>query len=277
MAQQKRKQKYYTYFIGAVFLFALLLGGQKFSQEQEEVSQMAGFFAPVMGIARQPILFYNHLKNEMSAYFFAVDVNKKLRIENAALQGWQSEALYLRHENKKLKMLLDMAKEHQVIPVAGRILADTRSPYARTVLIDVGHDKGVTKGQAVLAEGGLAGRVLAVAKNAARVLLLGDYNTRIPVKLLQSGTLAIVKGGRYRTLDLILTEGPIDEIKIGEEVITSGIGGVFAPGIPVGVVHSIKENTVQIQPYVDFAKLDKILVHRRPVFGVIGSLGKGGE
>lgn len=267
MAQRKKKQRYILYGVFLAAVLAVLFLGQKIPRDNALSKQVADASAPVFNVMRKPVLWYHHLSDEISHYLFVAQANKKLRKENASFQGWRHEAIFLRREVQELRALLQMAEERTTDPVAARVLADTRSPYARTVLIDAGANKGVEKGQAVLSPEGLAGRVLEVSERTARILLLGDHNARIPVKLLDSGMLAIAKGGRYRALDLVLSDGPL-KAEDGELVVTSGIGGVFASGIPVGVVVQA-QGAVKVQPHTEFSALDKVIVHRRPVYGIV--------
>lgn len=266
-AQRKRKQRYILYGVLLALVLLVLFMGQTLPRQNPLSNRIVEASAPVMKVLREPVLAVEGFMDNLGYYFFVIETNKKLRNENARLEGWRHEALYLRQENKELQALLDMAEELTTNPVAARVLADTRSPYARTVLIDAGEDKGVKNGQAVLSDVGLAGRVLETTRGTSRVLLLGDHNARIPVKLMESGTLAIARGGRYRAMDIILSDGEL-KAQRGEPVVTSGIGGVFASGLPVGVIVKSGQ-TFKIQPHTDFSKLDKVVVHRRPVYGVV--------
>lgn len=264
-----RKQRYVLYGVLMAFVLAVLFLGQKLPRDNPVSHMLIETAAPALNVFRVPVHAAQAAMDNLGYYFYVAETNKKLRKQNARLTGWRREALHLRHENQQLRSLLDMAEDLKTDPVAARVLADTRSPYARTVLIDTGAANGVEKGQAVLSERGLAGRVLEVSENTSRVLLLGDHNARIPVKLAQSGTLAIAKGGRYQAMDIVLSDG-ILEAEVGETVVTSGIGGVFASGMPVGVV--VKSGGVfKVQPHTNFATLDKVVVHRRPVYGILES------
>ena len=266
MAAGKRK-RYALYGIFFVFIFLVLFLGQKFPRNQDVVQYVIEVSAPVLKAFRQPLIFAEQTGGMFTDYLFVVEKNKQLRDEVKVLRKWHHEALYLRRENQDLQTLLDMANQFTTNPIAGRILADTRSPYARTVLIDVGRKNNVQKGQAVLGASGLVGRILEVSESTSRVLLLGDFNARIPVKLLDSGVVAIARGGRYRALDLLLSDGPLNALE-GELVVTSGLGGIFASGLPVGVIVKTGD-TYKVQPHTDFSKLDKVVVHRRPVYGVV--------
>lgn len=276
MASRTRTRKLIGYGLALFAVAGVMVASQYIPRDTPFFLAISDKLSPVMHIVRSPVVAARQIDNQFKKYFYVVRSNERLRLENARLLAWRDEALYLRDENKHLKVLLNMAAALEVNPVAGRVLADTRSPYARTVLIDVGANKGIEKGQAVLSEEGLAGRILEVAPHSARVLLLTDHNARIPVKLLNSGTLAIVRGGNARRLDLALVDGTPSATE-GELVVTSGIGGVFAPGIPVAKVVSVVGETIKVQPLTNFAKLDKVIVHKRPTTGIVTFGGGANE
>lgn len=85
----------------------------------------------------------------------------------------------------------------------------------------------------------------------------------------------MVRGGNARKLELILVDGNPTATE-GELVVTSGVGGVFAPGIPVAKVVGVGE-TITVQPLTNFAKLDRVVVHKRPTTGIVQFGGEGNE
>ena len=269
MARRTKLRKYIGFAFAVLAVFAVLVVSQYVPRNSTPFLSVSDKIAPLLHIVRSPVIAVRKIDYQIDKYFAVVKTNEKLRMENARLLAWRDEALYLRDENQQLKTLLDMSADLEVNPVAGRVLADTRSPYARTVLVDVGRDKGIEEGQAVLSQEGLAGRVLEVAASSARVLLLTDHNARIPVKLLNSGLLAIVRGGNARKLELILVDGKKPTATEGELVVTSGVGGVFAAGIPVAKVVSVEDEIIKVQPLTNFAKLDKVVIHKRPTSGIL--------
>ena len=99
-------------------------------------------------------------------------------------------------------------------------------------------EQGVARGQAAIAEGGLVGRLTEIGSRAARVLLITDLNSRIPVVIHGSRTSAVLAGDNSDRPRLVFASEP-KAIRIGDRVVTSGEGGVFPPGLPVGVVAAI--------------------------------------
>jgi rod shape-determining protein MreC len=181
--------------------------------------------------------------------------NVRLIEENERLLGWQQVALKLSAENAELRELTKLTPEPPVSFVTARVIADSGGAYARSVMVDAGGENGVARGQAAMTGEGLAGRVSEVGTRATRVLLITDLNSRVPVVVDGTHQRAILAGDnsarpslRYRDADGV--------VRIGDRIITSGEGGVFPPGIPVGVVASIDGEAPRVEPYAALSRLD---------------------
>jgi rod shape-determining protein MreC len=120
-----------------------------------------------------------------------------------------------------------------------------------------GSRAGVAKGQAAVTGAGLAGRVLEVGERSARILLITDINARVPVVAERSRDQAVL-AGRNSDLPEILYLSRDSDVKVGDRLVTSGQGGVFPAGLPVGEVISVTGGHVQVRPYVDFSRLENI-------------------
>src|ERR1700761_8177164 len=148
------------------------------------------------------------------------------------------------------------------------MISDSRGPFANPRLADAGRDKGVTEGNPVVSEHGLIGRIVGVSDHVSRVLMLTDAESRLPVLLVRTNGRAILSGdgGEAPKLDFVRTSIPMKE---GDRVMTSGDGGVFPRGLPVGTVvkgldggwHVALDSDaapidyVQILLFTDFAQL----------------------
>ena len=107
--------------------------------------------------------------------------NLRLAEENRKLLQWQQVALKLSAENEAMRGLLKVVPENGVSYVTARLIGNSGGGYVRTVMVNAGADQGAARGQAAIAEGGLIGRLTEVGSRAARVLLITDLNSRIPV------------------------------------------------------------------------------------------------
>src|SRR6266699_346331 len=122
-----------------------------------------------------------------------------------------------------------------------------------------GTDQGLARGQAAVAGEGLVGRLTEVGSRAARVLLITDLNSRIPVVVEKSHANAMLAGDNSQRPRLFYVGQP-DTIKIGDRILTSGEGGVFPPGLPVGMVAALEPGGARVEPYVELSQLGYVLI-----------------
>ena len=192
--------------------------------------------------------------------------NARLREENEHLHRWQSIALALDAENQRLKANLRWIPDPAPSYVTARVVADAGGVYARAVLLSVGPSHGVRKGEIALDERGLVGRVTEIGARTARVLLITDLNSRIPVILETSRAHAILVGTNGpRPRLMYWAEGAMPQEN--ERVVTSTEANAFPANLPVGTVHFSQANVPEVAPA---AMLDRLEVVR------IFDYGQGG-
>ncbi|MBI1198410.1 MAG: rod shape-determining protein MreC [Phenylobacterium sp.] len=167
-------------------------------------------------------------------YFFAVSENRRLRAELKTMQQWRDQAIQLRDANDRYRAILGLKTDPPVEAATARIVTDSRGPFANSRLADAGSEKGIKVGNPVMSENGLVGRVIGVTSGVSRVLLLTDVASRTPVMIDRSNARAILTGdgGPNPKLEYLRGQNPV---KDGDLVLTSGDGGLFPRGLPVGV------------------------------------------
>lgn len=167
-------------------------------------------------------------------YFFAVSENRRLRAELREMQQWRDVATALRDTNERYRAVLGLKTDPPVAMASARIVTDSRGPFANSRLANVGSEKGVKPGNPVMSENGLVGRVVGVTEGVSRVLLLTDVASRTPVMIDRTNARAILTGdgGPNPKLEYLRGQSPV---RAGDRVLTSGDGGVFPRGLPVGV------------------------------------------
>src|SRR5205823_12366648 len=126
--------------------------------------------------------------------------------------------------------------------------------YVRTVMVNAGTEQGLARGQAATTGDGLVGRLTEVGTRASRLLLITDLNSRIPIVVEGSHTNAVLAGDNSERPRLIYVGEP-ERIKIGDRVLTSGEGGIFPPGLPVGVVAALDGAGPRVEPYAELSQL----------------------
>lgn len=193
--------------------------------------------------------------------------NRRLREENARLQQWQQVALRLEAENGSLRSLLAYKPDPASSFITARVVADPGGAFVRTVVVTAGRRDGVKRGQAAMAGQGLIGRVVQVGEWSSRILLITDINARIPVVLETSRQRAMLSGDNSDRPRLMYLPRGV-EVTPGERIFTSGHGGLFPPGLPVGVAQ-LQEGQVRVLPMVDIARIEHVQLVD---FGIPGGL-----
>ena len=205
--------------------------------------------APILDAASHPVATIADSIDNVRQLVNLRAENETLRAQNAQLLKWQAAARNLATENDAFRDLLHFVPSPRAQYSTARVIAASGGVFVRSVLVNAGKRHGVAKGHAVVTGDGLAGRIVSAGDGSARVLLITDLNSRIPVILENTRRRAILAGNNSETPRLVFLNRSGD-IAPGARVVTSGHGGVFPPGIPVGVVSSIGDNGIQIRPFV---------------------------
>ncbi len=218
-------------------------------------SRIGDLLTPALDVAVRPIEASRRLARNIGELVALRAENAELREQNRRLLEWQSTARQLAVENAGLRQLLHGVREDQhPTVVTARVVADAGGPFVQTVLVNAGTEQGVAKGMAAVNERGLVGRVIEVGQRSARVLLLTDFNSRIPVMVEPSRDQAILAGDNSREPGLVFL--PLNpRLSVGDRVVTSGRGGVLPPGLAVGVVSAIGRHKVTVAPMIDWDRL----------------------
>lgn len=213
---------------------------------------------PVLEVLRTPLDASERLTRAIGEWISVYEDNTRLREQNRRLLEWQSLARQLANENQALREVVGMdAEAARPTVVAARIVADTGGPFVHTALVDAGSHHGVAEGMAAVNDRGLVGRVIDVGGRSARLLLLTDLNSRIPVMVEPSRDQAILAGDNSRQPGLMFL--PLSpRLSIGDRVVSSGRGGVLPPGLEVGVVRTIAEDKVGVATAVDWDRLEYV-------------------
>lgn len=235
-------------------------------------TRMTDMAAPVLEALSRPLAAAAAAVERVRGVASIYQDNLRLADENRKLLQWQQVALKLSAENAAMRGLLKVVPERGISYVTARLIGNSGGGYMRTAMVNAGAEQGVARGQAAIAEGGLIGRLTEIGHRAARVLLITDLNSRIPVVIPASRISAVLAGDNSDRPLLIFASEP-KAIKIGDRVATSGDGGVFPPGLPVGVVASVGPGGARIEPYAELSQLDYVLLVD---YGLAGGLPQPG-
>lgn len=168
-------------------------------------------------------------------YFSAASKNAELRHEVDLARANVVKLQSLEDENRRLKQLLGIIDPARAPVTAARLIGSSASSTRRFAILSKGSNAGVRPGMPVRSATGLVGRVLEVGPNTARVLLVTDSENVVPVRRAKDGIPAFVEGSSDGRLVIKLINMGVNPIKAGDVFVTSGSGGLYAPGIPVAV------------------------------------------
>lgn len=222
-------------------------------------ARIADAVTPILEVVSKPVTALQGFAGSIGELAALREENQRLRRENATVRQWQLLARRLEDENRALRGLLNFNPGPAASFVTARVVADTGGAFVRSVLINAGTRDGIDRGQAVVSGEGLVGRVTHAGERSARVLLLTDLNSRVPVVVGEARHRAILAGDnsdnpRLIHADTKATLGP------GELIVTSGEGGVFEPGLPIGVVAGPLGRGIAVQSFVDWSRIEYVRV-----------------
>ncbi|QBY02482.1 rod shape-determining protein MreC [Rhodophyticola sp. CCM32] len=217
------------------------------------VPNMEWAMAPVAGMAR--------MLDDFQSYSRLYEQNDQLRRELQQMRAWREAALQLEQENARLLDLNRVQLDPELTFVTGIVLADSGSPFRRSVLLNVGARDGILDGWATMDGLGVVGRIAGVGANTSRVLLLTDSNSRVPVTIQPSGQQALLLGDNSVAPVLEFIEDA-EDISAGDRVVTSGDGGLFPAGLLVGQVGLSPDGRMRTRLAADYARLNFLRVMR---------------
>jgi len=203
--------------------------------------------------------------------------NKRQKTELFILKGRLQRMAELAAENVRLRNLLNATELLQNSVLVSELIGVSPDPSRHTVLINRGEDHSVYIGQAVLDADGLMGQVIEVYHSSSKVLLISDTSHALPVQVLRNGVRSIAEGmGNYKQLSLRYVT-PTTDIKVGDQLVSSGLGGRYPLGYPVGTVTSV--NMIRGNPYMSVELKPSARIDRSRylllVFSTMEKLGVG--
>lgn len=214
---------------------------------------------PVGSALAAPMRGLGSLGDEISGYFFAVSENRKLKARIKELERIRDDAVALKNINTRYEQLLQLRTEPAVPMVTARAVTDARGPFSNARLIDAGVERDVRVGYPVMSDHGVVGRVIGVGRGVSRVLLLTDVDSRMPVLVDRTSARAILTGDGGGAPRLEYLRGH-DPIQAGDLILSSGDGGMFPRGLPVGVAAKDIKGGWRVRLYAEAQDVDYVRV-----------------
>ena len=200
------------------------------------------------------------LAGDIGDYFNAASENRRLRDELAEAHRGLIEARVLAFENARLKRTLRLVGDQARPILAARIVGSDLTGPRRFATLAAGRTDGIATGQPVRAADGLVGRIAEVGSHASRIVLLTDGGSAVPLRVVRTGEPAIGEGRGEGTLEIHSTIVGGPGFRRGDLLVTSGVGGVYPPDVPVAVVTTTSGEIATALPLAAPARLDFALV-----------------
>ena len=237
----------------------LLLGRAETGLVERARAGVSDVIAPIMEVVSKPVGLLAVAMNDLGDFLDIYEENVRLREQNLRLSEWHQLALNLTKENSALRALAKYRPGNDFTSVAARVVGDSTGIFVRSVLANVGGEAGLSKGDAVIDARGLIGRVIETGHRSARVLLITDLNSRVPVVVQRNGVLAILAGDNS-AMPTLKFRSLRARLRPGDRIVTSGHGNMFPPDLTVGEVVAIDDGEVRIRPLADLDRLDYVRV-----------------
>ncbi|MCH9852300.1 MAG: rod shape-determining protein MreC [Alphaproteobacteria bacterium] len=234
-----------------VIAILLLISGQVYKNLYDGMrSNVMSITSPLINIATAPFRMVGNISNNIGDYQTLQQQYQDLKIEMRQASYWEFYARQLLAENQLLRQRWNLPDDFPTLPgnfVVARVIADLSGTFINSFLINAGKNQNIAINDIAMDNGALVGRIIDVKNKYSRVLLITDINSRVPIVVGDERLRAIMGGNNSDQTDLLFAA--IDSvITPGMKILTSGHGGVFPAGIPIGQVISNDGDNIKIAP-----------------------------
>jgi len=252
--------------LGLIFLLLILLASTllwRIDNTRAERIRLA-LFDTAMPVARffyEPVVRVNELMLNLQSYERLLAQNEELRRELQQMKAWQEAARQLEQENAKLLDLNNVKLKPGLTFVTGEVLTEASSPFRQSALVNLGSQDRIIDGWAVMDGLGLVGRISGVGAETSRVLMITDTQSRVPVLIKPTEQRGMMVGDNSG-LPLLDFLERAEDLQPGDQVFTSGDGGVFPSDLLVGTVVRATDDRLRIRPSADLLRLEFVRIVR---------------
>ena len=247
---QQRFSLFVLVILSVVLIFAETIETRPLNKVRSFVKDVVYRSATIVSFPLKSVNnFAGFLENHLNLYS---NYNELIK-ENNELKNNISKTDFLELENSQLRKLIDEQIESPSNLVSARVMIDKQSPYLNSFVINIGSNKGIKNGMAVLDGKNFIGRIVDVNFFSSRVLLVSDLNSKIPVLSEPSGSHAILSGHGTNepTLEYLSKNNGIQD---GDKIYTSGKEGIFSPGLPIGEV-KFEDDKIKVNLFTDLSQI----------------------
>ena len=228
---------------------ALMVVDTHFKYLYEARQTIAVALYPIQNLAHLPTAISN-LANDFFIAQDLADENARFKQQHLIDSGKLQQFSALTIENKHLRKLLEATPKNKIKAILAEIRSVPRDPFNLTVILDKGFQNGAQNGQVIVDHLGVIGQITHAYPWSSEATLITDKDHSIPVQILRNGLRSVASGtGKYKTLELNYMANNVD-IQEGDQIVTSGIGGVYPSGLPVALVSKIKRDISSAFAYI---------------------------
>jgi rod shape-determining protein MreC len=221
----------------ALAVVLVLLGKAQVGLFDRARAHATDLMAPMLEKMRAPVAGFDRWIGSIGEIFSVYEQNLKLKEENARLRQWRNVAVTLQGRVNRYQALLHAVPDPQMNRVLARVIGRASRPFLQTMILDAGRGHKVLPGQAVMDARGMIGRIYLTGQRTSWVILLTDLNSRIPVTIAPRNVQAMMTGDNSANPILNLMSHTVT-LHAGEQVTSSGDGGLLPAGLPIGTVVS---------------------------------------
>jgi len=225
------------------------------------ISLLAPFQEAIAGSSRFLRGIWHHYFN----LILVSEENDQLRNQLARADEMKNEWVEARLANDRLRRLMDLGGGFSQALVYAEVIGRDPTAWFKTVIINKGHQDTVAVGMPVVVPEGIVGQVVSVSGHYAKVLLIVDQNSAVDALVQRTRARGVIKGefADQCRLEFVLRK---EDVQVGDTVISSGLDNVFPKGLRIGEIKDVTSDatemfyTISVGPYVDFEKLEEVLV-----------------
>ncbi|MGS2721184.1 rod shape-determining protein MreC [Paraglaciecola aestuariivivens] len=247
--------------LALVLSVALIVFDHKFDGFGSTRVYLNSLVSPLQYLANLPGQMLNASAGRFVSHQRLLNDNAKLTHDALLMNGQLQRLVFLQEENRRLRSLLNTPVEDNTRKVVAELMAVDNNPYSHQIVINKGAINGVFEGQPVLDENGIVGQIMQVSSTNSRVLLIADVTHAIPVRVARNNVRLVVSGSGSLKQLLIQHVPHSSDLKVGDLLLSSGLGQVFPEGYPVATITSIVRD--ESRPFAQIkaepvAKLDRL-------------------
>jgi rod shape-determining protein MreC len=224
----------------ALAVVLVLLGKAQSGLFDQARVRVTDWLAPALEVVHTPIQGFHRWMGSITDIFSVYEENLRLKEENARLRQWRNVAVVMKNRVDRYQSLLHAVPDPKLNAVLARVIGRSSRPFLQTLILDAGTRNHASAGEAVVDSRGMIGRIYLAGTRTSWVILLTDPNSRIPVTVAASvgdgGTVQAIMSGDNSPLPALDLVSRTATLHAGDQVVSSGDGGLLPHGLPIGTV-----------------------------------------